>query len=236
MAPIKVVLIDDHFLIHESVAHQLAKHTDLQLVATGTAGEQLEPLIEQHCPDVVLLDLGIPPKVGTTIRAGGRYPVLPAVRRLRQRYPATQFVILSADATPALVEGALEVEAKGYLLKDDELSVRLADAIRAVSKGGVYFSKEVARQILSQRPIRPDTDLTERQIAVLHAIVSNANLSYADHAQNMGIAEGTFRNHLRAIFERLGASNVTFAIIRAIQLGIIPAHLLGLPTGRDDSL
>jgi DNA-binding CsgD family transcriptional regulator len=54
----------------------------------------------------------------------------------------------------------------------------------------------------------------------------NANLSYTEHARNMGIAEDTFRNHLRAIFSKLGASNITYALVRAIQLGIIPSQLL----------
>jgi DNA-binding CsgD family transcriptional regulator len=72
-------------------------------------------------------------------------------------------------------------------------------------------------------------ELTERQVEVLLAIAANANLSYAEQARKMGIAEDTFRNHIRAIFEKLEASNLTFAILRAIQLGIIPPSFLGLP-------
>ena len=233
--PIKVIVIDDHFLIHESVAHKLAGQGEFQLAAAGTAGEELEPLIEQHRPDVVLLDLGIPVKTGTSIRQGGRYQVLPAVRRLKQKYPETQFVILSAEADTSLIEGALEVGAKGYLLKDDELSLNLLDAIRAVNKGGMYFSNEISQQLMSRKPTRAQASLklSERQLEVLLAIVANANLSYADHAKNMGIAEDTFRNHVRAIFDKLGASNIAFAIIRAIQLGIVPARLLGAPSTRD---
>ena len=71
-SPIKIVLIDDHFLIHESVAHQLEGHSDLALVAAGTAGEQIEPLIRQYQPQVVVLDLGIPPRIGVSICQAGR--------------------------------------------------------------------------------------------------------------------------------------------------------------------
>ncbi len=226
--PITVLLIDDHYLIHESVRYQLESHPGFQLVAIGTAGQEIEPLVEAHRPDVVLLDLGIPAEQGTTVRGTGRYQVLPAVRRLRLGYPETQFVILSAYVDPHLVEGALEAGAKGYLLKDDELSVHLTDAVYAVSKGGVYFSKEVARMIISQGQNRGSSSLTPRQVEVLLTIISNANLSYAEHARNLGISEDTFRNHLRAIFAELGASNITYAIIRAVQLGIIPAYHLGL--------
>lgn len=228
MPPITVVVIDDHPLIHDAVGHQLAKYPgEFQLVATGTAGEQIEPLVSQHQPDILLLDLGLPPKPGTTIREAGRYPVLPAVRRLRQRHAGTQIVILSADTDASLVEGALSVDAKGYLLKDDELSTQLADALRAVSKGGVYFSTEVLHQIMARKPV-VTADLTQRQIEILKAIALDANLPYSEHARNLGITEGTLHNHLRTAFEKLGAKNVTFAIVRAMQLGIIPPHDLGL--------
>lgn len=233
--PIKVVLIDDHFLIHESVAHQLANQLDIVLVATGTAGEEIEPLIQQHRPQVVLLDIGIPPKVGASIRVAGRYPVLPAILRLRQDYPETQFVILSADMDASLVSGALEVGARGYLLKDDELSIHLPEALRAVQRGALYFSSDVAQLLTSQPPAKrdPARELTERQMEVLCAIVANANLSYAEHAQRMGISEDTFRNHIRAIFEKLDASNLTSAILRAIQQGVIPLALLGLRPSKE---
>lgn len=223
-------MIDDHFLIHESVAHQLANQPDIALVATGIAGEEIEPLIQQHAPQIVLLDIGIPPKVGVSIRQAGRYPVLPAILRLRQDYPQTQFVILSADMDASLVSGALEVGARGYLLKDDELSTHLPEALRAVQRGALYFSGDVAQLLTSQPSLKrdPARELTDRQVEVLCAIVANANLSYAEHAQRMGISEDTFRNHIRAIFEKLDASNLTSAILRAIQQGAIPLSLLGV--------
>ena len=68
---------------------------------------------------------------------------------------------------------------------------------------------------------------------MLLAIVANANLSYTEHAAKMGIAEDTFRNHVRAIFDKLGATNITFAIIRAIQLGIVPERFLRPPSHQD---
>lgn len=234
-APIKVILIDDHFLIHEAIAHQLANQPDLVLVATGTSGEELERLVEQHHPEVVLVDLSIPPQAGTSVRTAGRYPVLAAIRQLRAKYPSTQFVIISASADVSLIEGALDVDAKGYLLKDDALSTHLPDAIRAVNRGGLYFSKEVALQITAVRRPEPAAELTERQVEVLRAIVADANCSYAEQARRLGMAEDTFRNHLRAIFKKLGASNLTFAILRAAQLGLIPIYLISPQTFNDQT-
>lgn len=224
---IKVALIDDHHLILESVRHKLAGNPDFELVATGTAGDSIEPIIEQYRPNVVLLDLGIPAKSGTTIREGGRYQVLPAIRRMRQKYPDTQFLILSSDVDTSLVEGALEVEAMGYLLKDDELSVDLLQAIRAVNNGAVYFSKEIQRQFMAHRTDGQARALTERQVEVILAIWQKPELSYAAHAKNLQISENTFDNHLKAIFRELGVKNLAAAMIRAFQAGLIPVHLLG---------
>ncbi len=232
-SPIKVALIDDHHLILESVRHKLAGDPGFDLVATGTAGDAIEPIIEQYRPDVILLDLGIPAKTGTTIRDGGRYQVLPAIRRMRQKYPDTQFLILSSDVDASLVEGALEVEATGYLLKDDELSVDLLQAIRAVNNGAVYFSKEIQRQFMSRRVDKQTKLLTERQLEVLLAIWQKPELSYSEHAKNLEISENTFDNHLKAVFRELRVKNLAGAIIRALQAGLIPAHLQSGPGTAD---
>lgn len=231
MTPIKVVLIDDHYLIHEAVAHQLAGQEDIILAAGGAAGEEIEPLIEAHQPDIVLIDLNIPPKKGTTVRQSGHFPVLPAISNLRKKYPQTRFVILSGMATLSLLEGALEAGASGYLLKDDELSLQLPDALRAVHRGGLYFSREAGRHFFkTPAAVEPPVPaLTPRQLEVLRAILQNTNLTYPEHARRMGISEDTFRNHLRAIFEKLEVSSLAGALIRALQLGMLALERDGDP-------
>jgi DNA-binding NarL/FixJ family response regulator len=223
MSAIRIVLFDDHPLIHEAVAHQLAGSEEFALVAAGTSGEEFEPLLEAHRPDIVLLDLAIPPRPGTTIREAGRFPVLPALRRLHGRYPATRFVILSGEFSPALLEAALESGASGYLLKDDGLSTQLADALRAVRRGGWFFSAEVGRHLQSTRsmPRQASPELTPRQLEVLRAIAANPELTHAEHARAMGISEDTVRNHLRTIYDRLQVTNLTAAVVRAVQAGLI---------------
>lgn len=224
MPAIRVVVIDDHQLVHETIAEQFSRNPeDFELVGTGTSGEEIEALVEKHQPDIVLQDLGLPIKRGTTIRQTGRYQVLPAIRRLRGKLPQTNFVIISSDADRSLVHAAVESGAKAYLVKDDELSRHLLDALRAVMNGGVYFSTEVARLLAPDNPKPMVTALlTPNQIEILREVRVNANLTYADHARNLGISKDTFHNHLRAIFEKLGVSNLAFAIIRAIELGILP--------------
>ena len=228
---INLVLIDDHVMIHDAVRFQLAGLPDIALVGTGTSGEEIEPLIERYQPDVMLIDLSIPPFVETSVRTAGRYPVLPAIRRLRKQYLATKFLILSGDVTDVLLEAALEAGVVGYLLKDDGMSQCLPQALRAVVGGGLFFSPEISRRIFEMHATDTNSGqaraiLTPRQIDVLEIIVRNPNRPYAEHARKMGISVSTFRNHMRSIFEALDVPNVASAIIRAIQLGVLPLELL----------
>ena len=235
---IPVVLIDDHPLILEAVARRLESEPDIRLVATGRSGEEVGKLLEQHRPGVMLLDLCIPPRKDTNVRTAGRYPVLGAVRRLAPQYPQTQFIILSAEVNPAVVDAALASGVRGYLVKDDDLSLQLVEAIKTVYRGDIFLSAEVARQVVgrAEEARRRNTAglLTERQREILQAVVLDANLSYAEQAQRLGISVDTFRNHLRAIFQRLGAANLTCAVVRAVQLGLLPPHLLGLREPPED--
>jgi two-component system response regulator DegU len=216
-APIQIIVLDDHYLIREGIRSVLAAAQDIVLVAEGLAGEQLEPLVAAHHPDIVLLDLEMPQTVGSDTVP---FQALAAVAHLRQHHPQTRVIILSQYATPALVEGAVTSEVGGYLLKDDELSLCLAEAIRTVHRGGLYLSGSVAKRLRQVSKVDGEV-LTDRQQQILWAIVAAPDLSYAAHAQKLGISEHTFSNHLRQIFERLDVSNITAAIIKAIRLGIV---------------
>jgi DNA-binding NarL/FixJ family response regulator len=216
-APIQVIALDDHYLIREGIRSVLAAAQDIILVAEGVAGEQLEPLVASHHPDIVLLDLEMPQTIDSD---DASFQALPAITHLRQHYPQTRVIILSQHATPALVEGAVTSEVGGYLLKDDELSLCLAEAIRTVHRGGLYLSGSVARRLRQASRVDGEV-LTERQQQIFWAIVAAPDLSYAAHAQKLGISEHTFSNHLRQIFERMDVSNITAAIVKAIRLGIV---------------
>src|SRR5262245_42667844 len=189
----KIVAIDDHPLIHEAIVFQFNRYPDeFELAAAGASGEEIEPLVEQHRPDVLLLDIGLPTRSGATIRQSGRYRVLPAMKRVREKFPETHIIILSSDADRQLVHAAIDAGAQGYLVKDDDLSLHLPDAIRAIANGGVYFSTEVAR-LLSGVPRPAPVSLTDRQMEILREVRTNANLTSAEHARNLGISEDTYR-------------------------------------------
>jgi DNA-binding NarL/FixJ family response regulator len=108
------------------------------------------------------------------------------------------------------------------LLKDDSLSLQLAEAIRTVSWGGLYFSPEIEKRLMrgEQRDSK-DAVLTARQKEILQTLANNPSLSHQQNAERLGISEHTLNNHLRKIYEQLEATNKLEALITAMRMGLI---------------
>lgn len=219
--PITVVALDDHYLILKSITDHLRECRNVELVATGGSGEELEALVKQHRPRVALVDLGLPEAAGTTLRTGPRFRTLPAIRRLRQLYPETEIIVLTQEGSADLIAAAADADVRGYLLKDDLISTRLCDAVRSVAGGGTYFSREVVECIRGKAPApRPDL-LTPRQVEILQAVVNFPEATQAGLACRLDISENTFGNHLRSAYERLEVHNLTAAVLKALELGLV---------------
>ncbi|MFQ5433807.1 MAG: response regulator [Anaerolineae bacterium] len=222
-----IVAIDDHPLIRQAIKSLVADREDMVLVGDGSAGEHLFPLVAKHRPDVAILDLNMPQFETHGGRASpDTFPVLPMVARLHQEYPETAVIILSQHIIPSVVhEGIGESSAiKGYLLKSDDLSLKLPEAIDLISQGGIFFSEAVRQELFTGQKKQGAFLLTKRQKEILTAIARVPDASYAYHASMLGIAESTLRNHLTAAYKSLAVSGITAAILRCKEMGIIPAE------------
>lgn len=215
---IRIVFIDDHPLIHMAVRNLLNEQAHMTVVGEGSAGEHLFPLLEEHKPDVLILDLSMPQYVH-----GGeeRFEVLPALKTLGELAGETKVIILSQNAHRVIIEQAFRYGVNGYLLKGDDLSLNLADAVEAVYRGGVYFSKKISEALFHSRPSEAH-GLTPRQLEIIMAIAKQPDASYAQLSDQLGIKEGTFKGHLNKAFKSLGVTNATAAIIHCMQAGLIP--------------
>ena len=218
----KVVLIDDHLLIHYAVAHLLKDQTGFDLVAMGTSIEEAELLVKQHRPQVGLLEIFLPPKRNDGFGDEHR-TILPTLQHLQFNYPETNILILSAHLDNNLVANITDLDIRGYLLKDDPLTHYLLDAIRTVSLGGYCFSQAVVKRKDSLPDRLSTLILTIRQIEILEAIVSRPNLSHTDHARRLHISKNTLDTHLKNIYGKLGVHNLTAAVIKAIEMDAIPS-------------
>jgi DNA-binding NarL/FixJ family response regulator len=215
---IKVVIVDDHALIREAVRTLLSERKHISLVGEGSAGEDVLALVEEHEPDVLLLDISMPQKAHDP--ESGSFAVLPALRALQNDYKETKVIILSQHLQPALIQSIMRSRINGYLLKSDDLTLKLAEAVEKVSRGGAYFSHAVSQAVAEMSA--NEIVLTDRQKDILLAIAQNPETPYSKLAEELFISERTLKWHLGKAYRKLGVNNIRAAILACIERDLIP--------------
>ena len=215
---IRVTILDDHPSIVDGYIYRLSRTPQIEVVATCSFGEDLEPTLVQHPTDVLLLDVNVP---------AGRdnlnpYPILSLIPKLLQQYPKLNILVISMHAERGLIRAVMEAGASGYILKDDQSAARdLANIVTSVAGEGIYFSQK-AHQLYAKTQ-SPDGDnlLTVRQLEVLSLCAAYPDDTTAELAQKMTVANSTLRNLLSGAYVRLKVHSRSAAVARARQLGII---------------
>lgn len=216
--PITVVCVDDHPLIRQAIRYQIENAEGLLFLAEGSVGDEVIELVRQHHPDVLLLDIEMPQ---SQTADSERFQLIPSIRKMRQFFQETSIIIVSQHLSQALLEVGITRGVNGYLLKSDALTLSLPRAIRTVHQGGFYFSKGISERLFARDTVMKDGLITRRQKQILLAIVEQPNLTYAEHAEQLGISEGTLKNRLSELFKRVGVKNITACLIEAIRTGLI---------------
>ncbi|MBW4577581.1 MAG: response regulator transcription factor [Aphanothece sp. CMT-3BRIN-NPC111] len=208
---ISVLLVDDQSLIRQGLKALLELEPDLQVVAEADNGKTAIQQVEALQPNVVLMDIRMPIMDGVA-----------ATREICQRFAATKVLVLTTFDDDEYVAAALKYGAMGYLLKDTP-SEELAAAIRAVHKGYTQLGPGLVNKIMAKVPASapkpsnnpPPTlaELTPREREVLRLIATGAN--NREIAQSLYISEGTVKNHVTNILNRLNLRDRTQAAIFA---------------------
>lgn len=208
---IKVLLVDDQGLIRQGLRALLELEPDLEIVGEAENGEQAINLVAKFQPDVVLLDIRMPIMDGVA-----------ATREIQKRFAKTKILVLTTFDDDEYVSAALQNGAMGYLLKDTP-SEELAVAIRAVYKGYTQLGPGIVKKLLTQFSNSTPTqssavpsnlaELTPREKEVLRLIATGA--SNREIAQQLYISEGTVKNHVTNILNRLNLRDRTQAAIWA---------------------
>ncbi|ARV63007.1 DNA-binding response regulator [Nostocales cyanobacterium HT-58-2] len=208
---IKVLLVDDQNLIRQGLKALLELEPDLEIVGEAENGEIGLHFIEQLYPDVVLMDIRMPVMDGVA-----------TTREIQKRFPKIKVLVLTTFDDDEYVKAALQNGAMGYLLKDTP-SEELAVAIRAVHKGYTQLGPGIVKKLLNQfshvtptqSPSPPPSlaELTPREKEVLQLIAIGA--SNREIAQQLYISEGTVKNHVTNILNRLNLRDRTQAAIFA---------------------
>lgn len=209
--PIRVALADDQALVRSGLTALLAGFPQLQLVAEADDGQSLLDALSAAPADVILSDIRMPGLDGFGL-----------VRALRERGDATPVVLLTTFDDDALPLAAAEAGAQGFLLKDASPE-DLVEAITRVAAGETLLAPVPTDPVRARYAYRDQSEPTdtfnEREVAILRLIAGG--YSNREIAKAVFLSEGTVKNYVSEILDKLGTRDRTRAVLKAITLRII---------------
>ncbi len=225
-APVRVVLADDQRLVRESLGVLLGLLGGIELVATASDGEEALALVDEHQPQVVLMDIRMP-----------RLDGIEATRRLRERCPEVRVISLTTYADDESVLGALRAGARGYLTKDAS-GEEIRAAILTVAAGDAALDPAVQHHVVaalagedSSRSPSPSAggagagatselpdDLTPREVEVLALIAEG--LTNTEIAERLVVSPTTVKSHINHLFAKAGLRDRAQAVTYAYRTGV----------------
>jgi DNA-binding NarL/FixJ family response regulator len=201
---IRLLIVDDHPVFREGLAHTLADEAEFRVVAQAGDGAAAIAAWQKHRPDVTLMDVSMFGVDG-----------IEAVRRLVAAAPAARILMLTSSEEQADVMAALDAGAAGYITKTVRFDELLA-AIREVHAGGRPLGEGVARRLAAAEQ---GGTLSPREFDVLCHL--RDGLSYQEIGRKLSISERTARAHVAAIKEKLGAATAAQCVARGFQRGLL---------------
>ncbi|GJM40266.1 MAG: DNA-binding response regulator [Ardenticatenaceae bacterium] len=215
--PIRVLLADDHAVVRAGIRQFLEQANDLTVVAEADDGEMACALIDQHKPDVAVLDIQMPKATGIEV-----------TRWIRANHRDVGVLVLTAYDDDPYVMAVLQAGANGYVLKTAS-PANILQAVRDVHEGKSALDPAVTIRLMNQIAGRNTTDtlpfekLTERELEVL-ALAGRGYTNKAIGIQ-LGISDRTVQGHLAKTYHKLDANSRTEAVMKAVSLGYIPAEI-----------
>ena len=219
MNEITIVTVEDHHLTREGIKSQIESDPRLKVVAEGSTGGEVIHLVEKYHPDILLLDLDMPQHKDGSNKA--RFSANPVIKLLCKTFPETKIIIISMNVVETIVSGVFRRGARGYLLKDDFLTMSLPHAIHSVHAGGIFLSDSLRKMVSAADDRHTDKVVTKRQKQIILELIKNPELNYDEIGERLHITEGTVKNRMSELYSRLKVTNKTSAIIECIKQGII---------------
>jgi two-component system nitrate/nitrite response regulator NarL len=215
---IRVAILDDHQGIIDGYLYRLGSAPDIEVVATVLFGEALEATLAKYPVDVLILDVQIP----TSPTNPNPYPILYIIPRLLEIYPNLVVLVISMHAQRTLINAVMEAGASGYVVKDDQATIReLPSVVRTVAGGSIYMSQYAYQELKKSKTGALLQPLSPRQQEALSMCAAFPDASTAELAQRMNIANSTLRNLLSGAYLKLNVRTKAAAIARARQMGLI---------------
>lgn len=201
----KIILADDHNIFRESLAFMLTKSGVAEIIGEASNGRELLKLLEQHTPDLVLLDIGMPIMDGCA-----------AAKEATKLYPDLKILALSSFDDEMHYHKMIDAGAKGFIIKDTNKK-ELEQAITTVAGGGGWFSNELLRKVIKSFSNKTASSnlLSEREVEILHHICTAKTNEQI--AEELSISYDTVRKHRSNLLEKTGSSNTAALVMWAIR-------------------
>lgn len=225
----QLIIADDHPLFRSALVQILDAPSDLEVVGEATHGREAVELCRRLRPDVVLMDISMPVMDGVE-----------ATRAIKEEFPRTSVLMLTAQADHWLLLEAVKAGAAGYILKGCYPN-HLLDAVRSILCGGTHLDQELAMRLIrdlaagqmlqqgarasgvppetSWRPALLSQPLTDREFEVLKLLAQGR--TNREIARELLISLGTVKAYVQRIIAKLEVSDRTQAAVKATELGIL---------------
>ena len=210
---ISVLIVDDHRVVRQGVRAFLETQPGIMVVAEADSGEASIQLVQEHAPDVVLMDLVMLGMDGVE-----------STRQVKKVSPRTQIIVLTSYHQDEYIFPAIRAGALSYLLKDAQPE-ELANAVRKAANGEAVLHPRVAARVVQelhgarQDSPNPFTELSDRELEVLRLIADGMN--NADIAEQLVISEKTVKSHVSNILSKLHLGDRTQAAVYAWREGVV---------------
>lgn len=215
---IRIMILDDHQTIIDGYRFRLGNSPRVEVVSTISYGDEVQTTLERYPTDVLLLDITVPVSVDNP----NPYPILHVIPDLLQKYPDLTILVISMHADRSLIRAVMEAGASGYILKDDQATLRdLENVVVSVASGGIYLSRQANDALLRRGKSKDETLLSKRQLEALSLCLSYPDYSTAELARKMFISNSTVRNLLSGAYLKLGVRSRIAGVDKARQLGLI---------------
>jgi len=216
--PIRIVIAEDQALVRRGAAMLLSMEPDMEVVGQARNGVEAVELAQLLHPDVVLMDLHMPLKGGVA-----------ATREITRELPRTQILVLTTLNDDETVFEAVRAGAQAYLLKDADED-ELLETIRALRRGESRLTPQIARKVMDQfrrltaaepagevaQRVATDTEpLSEKEEKILQLICES--MTNRQIANTLFLAEGTVKNYVSRIMEKLHANTRTELALRSMR-------------------
>ncbi len=225
-SPCRLLVVDDDPMVREAYRIFFARNAGYQVVGEARDGNEAVQAWRTHRPDVTLMDLQMPEKSGVE-----------ATREICGQWPEACVVALTTFGTREYIVTALRAGASGYLLKDAGGPALIAGIQQALA-GEMPLSAAVRRELVSNvldtpeptRQTPPDPGLAPREKELLRWLAQG--LTNQQIGAKMFVSEGTVKQYLSHIGDKMGLKSRTQILVRAIQLGIVDPTEMDPVTGR----